>query len=150
MRSNAETFAHVAALVRLGGPRYAALGAPGHWGTTLLTLSEFSSPVVVEVPTGTPWREVLAAEALAGPVLTGGYHGTWAAAGQLAALAVEREGMAAAGLALGAGVVIPALGGCPVRMTASLGTTSAVSAGGVRPSGWHRPVGSFLDCRVPS
>lgn len=118
--SNAETFAHVAALVRLGGPRYAALGASGHWGTTLLTLSEFSSPVVVEVPTGTPWREVLAAEALAGPVLTGGYHGTWAAPGQLAALAVEREGMAAAGLALGAGVVIPALGGCPVRMTAAI------------------------------
>ena len=28
--------------------------------------------------------------------------------------------MAAAGLALGAGVVIPALGGCPVRMTAAI------------------------------
>lgn len=112
--SNAETFAHVALL--------AAARADGPPGTRLLTLSGlYAEPHVVEVPHGTPWTEVLPAKVLDRPVLVGGYHGTWAAAGALGGLTVSRESMASAGLALGAGVVLPlAAGDCPVARTAAI------------------------------
>ena len=79
--SNAETFAHVA-LVARGSDR----------GTTLLTLhGDTQRPTVREVRLGTPWHRVLDADEIAGPLLLGGYHGTWAAPGALEHLAVSRS-----------------------------------------------------------
>jgi NADH:ubiquinone oxidoreductase subunit F (NADH-binding) len=117
--SNAETWAHVGALVRLGSDAYAAYGRDrDNPGTTLLTLGGDGDAVVREVAAGTPWAEVLTADQLSRPVLTGGYHGTWAPSGALAALTVSRSEMAAQGLALGAGVVITsARTACPVERT---------------------------------
>jgi NADH:ubiquinone oxidoreductase subunit F (NADH-binding) len=56
--------------------------------------------------------------ATAGPVLLGGYHGTWARPGELAGLTVSRATLAGHGLTLGAGVVLPlAAHDCPVDTT---------------------------------
>jgi NADH:ubiquinone oxidoreductase subunit F (NADH-binding) len=113
--SNAETFAQLAAAV-LRRPA----GAPGELRTTLLTVDEPGRPRrVLEVPVGTPWPAVLTPESLRRPVLLGGYHGRWAPAGGLSDLTVSRDGLAAAGLTLGAGVVL-APRGCPLEATARI------------------------------
>ncbi len=134
--SNAETYAHVGLLAlqglsyvhRWGRAGHHGLGqsATGEPGSTLLTLDgdrhpgDTVVPTVVEVPFGTPWSEILPDDRLAGPVLLGGYHGTWAAPGELASLSVSRAELAARGLSLGAGVVLPLDEGCPVDRTADL------------------------------
>jgi len=121
--SNAETWAHVGCVLRDGGHRYAAHGTTEEPGTTLLTLPDPADPDgarVVEVDYGTPWRSVLAGQ-VDRPVLLGGFHGTWAPAGALDFLRVSRAGLAAAGLALGAGVVLPLpVNACPIRWTARI------------------------------
>jgi NADH:ubiquinone oxidoreductase subunit F (NADH-binding) len=127
--SNAETYAQVAAFV-LGGT--ADPGTPEEPGTRLLSIGEPSGGArVVEVAHGTPWQQVLAPAELAGAVLIGGYHGTWASAGGLSALTVSHEDLAGAGLSLGAGVVLPlATGACPLRFTgAVVGYLAGQSAG---------------------
>jgi NADH:ubiquinone oxidoreductase subunit F (NADH-binding) len=131
--SNAETFAQLGELVRLGPQRYAALGTPQEPGTTLLTVVEEGAPTgdeaqVLEVAHGTPWSSVLG-DRVDQPVLTGGYHGTWAAPGQLAGLTVSRLEMAAAGLALGAGVALVARS-CPLQLTARITTYLAEQSAG--------------------
>ena len=117
--SNAETFAQVGALLTAGPASYAEHGDTATPGTTLLTLAGDSpTPLVLEVPHGTPWAEVLG-EDIGRPVLLGGFHGMWARAGQLVGLTIDRDEMASRGLALGAGVVLPlADGECPLRRTA--------------------------------
>src|SRR6478672_1542848 len=120
--SNAETFAHVAVLAGEHRTAYAATGTAGEPGTRLLTLGGHGErPAVTEVAHGTRWEELLVDEALDSPVLVGGYHGSWAAPGALRGLTVSRTGMAAAGLSLGAGVVLPlSPGDCPVHRTAAI------------------------------
>lgn len=119
--SNAETYAQVASLARLGSAAYAALGTSDDPGTTLLTLTTPWRRTVVEVEHGTPWEDVLSADDLDGPVLTGGYHGTWASAGALRGRTVGRAAMSDAGLSLGAGVVLtPGPGRCPVDLTVAI------------------------------
>ncbi len=120
--SNAETFAHVALLLGAGAASYRSSGTADEPGTRLLTIGgEGGRPVVVEATHGTAWRDLLDEQVLARPVLVGGYHGTWAAPGALRDLALSRTGMAAAGLTLGAGVVLPlAAGDCPVHRTAAV------------------------------
>lgn len=120
--SNAETFAHVAALVLHGGQAYAALGTDGEPGTRLLTLGADSGTArVVEVPHGTAWADVLTLEECSGPVLLGGYHGTWAAPGALRHLAVSPAELRSLGLTLGAGVVLPLPAHvCPLEHTARI------------------------------
>ena len=108
--SNAETFAQVWALAALGGTDGLS---------TLLTLDTGGTTRVVEVPGGTRWSRVLTADQLSGPVLTGGYHGTWCAPGILDGLRVDRDELAAAGLTLGAGVVITGPC-CPVATTVGI------------------------------
>ncbi len=120
--SNAETHAQVAVLARLGAEEYARLGTAEEPGTCLVTLDgDTRHPRVREVPLGTRWSDVLPPGTLAGPVLLGGYHGTWAAPGQLAGLTVSRDELSGQDLALGAGVVLPlANGDCPLHLTADI------------------------------
>ncbi len=122
--SNAETFAQLGALARVGAEAYAAHGTDTEPGTTLLTVAAPapSTPSrVVEVAHGVPFTDVLDARQLAGACLVGGYHGTWTTGAQLAALPVSALALRARGLALGAGVVLPlGASGCPVARTAEL------------------------------
>ncbi len=100
--SNVETFAHVALLLGLGVDEYAGVGAADEPGTTLLTLlGDVPHRGVVEVPTGLPLSALVGAEP--GPVLVGGYHGTWVPGpGHLLA---SRPALRAAGAPLNAGVL---------------------------------------------
>lgn len=120
--ANAETWAQLAAVVRLGPQRYAAYGTPDEPGTTLLTLrADQGRPRVVEVAFGTPWGRVLGPDEIGRTVLLGGYHGTWAPGGALEGRTVSRVELAGHGLALGAGVVLPLpVGACPVRRSAAI------------------------------
>ena len=120
--SNAETFAHIGHLARVGSQGYAAHGTADEPGTTLLTLrGDGWDPEVREVAFGTPLDEVLDEAEMTRPLLLGGYHGTWLTPAQLRGLAVSRIDIAAAGATLGAGVMLPlAEGWCPLVRTAAL------------------------------
>jgi NADH:ubiquinone oxidoreductase subunit F (NADH-binding) len=120
--SNAETFAHLGHLARVGSAGYAAFGTAEEPGTTLLTLrGDGWDPEVREVAFGTPLSEVLTAQEMAQPLLLGGYHGTWLKPEQMRGLTVSRIGIAAAGATLGAGVMLPlAEGWCPLVRTEAL------------------------------
>jgi len=117
--SNGETFAQLALIVLRGVDTYLARGTADEPGSTLLTVLDNLGRRVVEVDFGTPWEAVLAPEGLDRPVLLGGYHGTWAAPGQLRDLTVSRTGLAEAGLALGAGVVLVPEG-CPLAFAGAI------------------------------
>jgi NADH:ubiquinone oxidoreductase subunit F (NADH-binding) len=132
--SNAETFAQVATLLALGPAGYAELGLPGEPGTTLLTVAGDSpNGVVLEVPFGVDLGLVVeyCGYDPDAAVLLGGYHGTWLPAGRARGLALSRRGLAAAGLTLGAGVVLPLdASTCPVEVTAALtGYLAGMTAG---------------------
>jgi NADH:ubiquinone oxidoreductase subunit F (NADH-binding) len=123
--SNAETFAHVGRLALLGPTEYARRGTAEEPGTTLLTLDGDSRapegrPTVLEVAYGTPWARVLPAHRLAGPVLLGGYHGSWATPGELLSLTVSPSALREHGMPVGAGVVLPLDHGCPVDRTSRI------------------------------
>ncbi|WGL51067.1 NADH-ubiquinone oxidoreductase-F iron-sulfur binding region domain-containing protein [Nocardioides sp. BP30] len=98
--SNVETFAQLALLAALGPERYARVGTTSEPGTTLVTVHRPDRGTsVVEVPHGTPLSDLIDG---VGPVLVGGYHGTWTSAG---GLTVDRPALRAAGIGWGAGVV---------------------------------------------
>ncbi|MEP7193811.1 MAG: NADH-ubiquinone oxidoreductase-F iron-sulfur binding region domain-containing protein [Actinomycetota bacterium] len=120
--SNAETFAQLGHLARVGADGYRAFGTDDEPGTTLLTLrGDGWDPVVREVAYGTPLADVLTASEMEQPLLLGGYHGTWLKPAQMQGLAVSRTDIAAAGATLGAGVVLPlAVGWCPLVRTEAL------------------------------
>ena len=114
--SNAETYAQLAVAARTGPHGYAAVGEPEEPGTVLLSVGGTAERAVVEVPTGTPLVNVLRlTRARFGPVLTGGYHGSWLAGESAGRVRVSRAGFTAAGASLGAGIVL-ALGAetCPL------------------------------------
>jgi NADH:ubiquinone oxidoreductase subunit F (NADH-binding) len=120
--SNAETFAHLGHLARVGADGYAAYGTAAEPGTTLVTLrGDGWDPVVREVAFGTPLADVLTAAEMNQPLLLGGYHGTWLKPAQLQGLTVSRMDIAADGATLGAGVLLPlAAGWCPLLRTEAL------------------------------
>lgn len=123
--SNAETFGHVGRLTLLGPSHYARHGRQGEPGTTLLTLDgdipgAEGRPTVVEVEYGTPWTEVLPAHRLRGPILLGGYHGSWVAPGGLLDHSVSVTALREVGVPLGAGIVLPLDAGCPVDRTSHI------------------------------
>ena len=120
--SNAETFAHIGHLARVGPQGYAAHGTALEPGTTLLTLrGDGMDPEVREVAYGTALALVLDEAEMTRPLLLGGYHGTWLRPEQLRGLALSRNDIAAAGATLGAGVILPlAEGWCPLVRTAAL------------------------------
>lgn len=129
--SNAETFAQLGVLVLRGREGYTGMGTDHSPGTTLLTLrGDSGAPVVLEVAHGTPWHEVLGAD-VNRPVLLGGFHGTWTRAGGLVGLTVDRDELAAQGLALGAGVVLPLPDDeCPLHRTSGLAAYLAGQSAG--------------------
>ncbi|MEO9140567.1 MAG: NADH-ubiquinone oxidoreductase-F iron-sulfur binding region domain-containing protein [Jatrophihabitans sp.] len=105
--ANAETFAQVAVLLRLGPHRFGETGTGREPGTTLITVGgAVGRPGVVEIPFGTPLGIVLAAVGSAEPqaVVLGGYHGGWHA--PIPQIRLSRDGLAAAGGTFGAGVVL--------------------------------------------
>ena len=120
--SNAETFAHLGHLARVGSAGYAAHGTADEPGTTLLTLrGDGWDPEVREVAFGTPLEDVLTGAEMAQPLLLGGYHGTWLRPQALPGLTVSRNAIAAAGATIGAGVMLPlAVGWCPLVRTVAL------------------------------
>lgn len=122
--SNAETFAQLAVLLRVGPHRFADTGTRAEPGTTLLTIGgAVGRPGVVEIPLGTPLGIVLAAAHAAPPraIIIGGYHGSWLTPHP--DLRLSREGVAAAGGAFGAGVLLVV-----DDMTCALGELARVTA----------------------
>ena len=78
--ANAETLAQLALLARFGPDWFAALGSPTEPGTVLITVGgAVPAPGVVEVPTGTALRDVLACAGAppTGWALVGGLAGGW-------------------------------------------------------------------------
>jgi NADH:ubiquinone oxidoreductase subunit F (NADH-binding) len=121
--SNAETFAHVATLARIGPERYAAQGHPGAPGTVLLTVDgDGAAPAVVEVAGGSRLVDAVGTRWQPGqPLLIGGYHGTWMDGADVVAARLDRTLLAESGFALGAGVLLPlAAGTCPLPRTARI------------------------------
>jgi NADH:ubiquinone oxidoreductase subunit F (NADH-binding) len=122
--SNAETYAHVAVAASLGAAEYTTAGLPDEPGTTLLTVAgDGPGGVVLEVPFGVELHRVLeyCGYATDGPVLMGGYHGTWLPADEVGRRRISRADLTAAGSSLGAGVILPLdPASCPVTVTARI------------------------------
>ncbi|MCA1781751.1 MAG: NADH-ubiquinone oxidoreductase-F iron-sulfur binding region domain-containing protein [Dermatophilaceae bacterium] len=124
--SNAESFAHLAAIVRWGPVRYAAHGTQDEPGTTLLTLSTppapdgaFAGVRVVEVEHGDPAWRVLDPAALEAPLLVGGFHGAWVHPREVPEVRWSNRHLREIGATLGAGAVLSLKdGSCPVAETA--------------------------------
>lgn len=109
---NVETLAHLALIARYGGPWFAAVGASGAPGTTLVTVGgAVADPGVIEVPTGTPVADILAARGgVIEPIrgfLTGGYGGAWVAATELVETTWDPDSVRQAGGVIGASVLWP-------------------------------------------
>jgi NADH:ubiquinone oxidoreductase subunit F (NADH-binding)/ferredoxin len=119
--SNAETYAQLALLARLGPGGYRRLGTEKEPGTVLLTVS---GSAVIEVPAGVPLVEVLrrCGVGIGQGVLVGGYHGAWLTPEAAAVAEVSRESMSKLGATLGAGIVVPL-----PRNTCPLGEVTAVA-----------------------
>jgi NADH:ubiquinone oxidoreductase subunit F (NADH-binding) len=100
--SNVETFAQLGLLLSLGVNEFSSVGSIEEPGTTLVTLlGDVPHTGVIEVPTGLSLAALIGARP--GPVLVGGYHGTWVdGPGDLT---ICRPALRAAGVPLNAGVI---------------------------------------------
>ncbi len=120
---NVETLAHIALIARFGPAWFRQAGQADAPGSMLATVSgAVTAPGVYEVEVGTPVGEVLelsGVHADAGPLLIGGYFGTWHNLGDVAALPLAVTALRAAGASPGAGVLValPA-GACGLAETA--------------------------------
>lgn len=111
--SNAETWAQLARCVLM----------PEAQATTLLTFGgESGAPNVSEVVLGSRFGDALPANWSADvPVLVGGYHGVWTTVDSIADKRIDHDSLRAAGVPLGAGVVLTVSGWeCPITMTARI------------------------------
>jgi NADH:ubiquinone oxidoreductase subunit F (NADH-binding)/ferredoxin len=132
--SNAETFAQLALAARLGSHGYATVGTRTEPGTVLLTVGGSAShPGVVETPTGVRLADVLrlCGATIGAGVLVGGFHGKWITPAAVTRAVVSRDGLAAVGGTLGAGIVLPlGEGTCPLgEVTRVLQYLAGESAG---------------------
>jgi len=126
--SNAETFAHTAALAAVGPAVYRQLGRHEEPGTTLLSVGgdgivDVSTAMVGEVQHGTSMVEVLGS--LGGPppaaVLLGGYHGIWVPWELMSQVTVSRHTALGGTPALGPGIVLPlSAERCPLDVNADI------------------------------
>ena len=126
--SNVETFAQLAILCSLGTRDYASVGHPDEPGTTLVTVwGDVAFPGVAEVPTGMALPALLGPGE--GPVLVGGYHGTWVDSAD--GLVIARPALRAAGAPLNAGVLarLPADACALAEVAAVAGWLASESAG---------------------
>jgi NADH:ubiquinone oxidoreductase subunit F (NADH-binding) len=90
---NVETLAHVAQIARNGARWFRGLGTRGEPGTMLVTVDG----AVREVPIG-----IALSDLVSGPVLVGGYHGTWL---RTPAARLSRASLAPFGASPGAGML---------------------------------------------
>lgn len=120
---NAETHANVALIARHGADWFRSVGTSRQPGTLITTVSGHGRTTVVEVPYGTPIRDVLhAASVPFDPVavLLGGYGGTWLAGDHLDR-GCDNESLQGVGANIGAGVIVAvAPQGCGVAETARI------------------------------
>jgi NADH:ubiquinone oxidoreductase subunit F (NADH-binding) len=108
---NVETLAHLALIARNGAQWFRALGTTDDPGTTLLTVSgALSRPGVYEIGLGTPLRSLMHVAGRppesSGPVLVGGYCGTWLPAGAVDQIRFSRESLGRFGASQGCGAVV--------------------------------------------
>ena len=116
----------LAAVVLWGVDGYAAHGTPEEPGTSLLTLTTppgadgvFTDVHVVEVEHGDGAAAVLDADALASPLLVGGFHGAWVHPRDVPGLEWSSAALGEVGARLGAGALLSLSdGSCPVSETA--------------------------------
>jgi NADH:ubiquinone oxidoreductase subunit F (NADH-binding) len=107
---NVETLAHVALIARRGPTWFRRAGTAGDPGTALVTISGSGRPpLVFEIERGAHLALVAGAAGIArdqvGPVLIGGYFGTWLNSANAWASRLDAEGLASAGAAFGCGAV---------------------------------------------
>lgn len=107
--SNVETLANIALIARYGSTWFRSVGDPQEPGTMLVTLSGALEQGIVEIPTGLPIPQLLAA-AGADPgalraVLIGGYHGTWLAPADFGEARLSRAALKPLGATPGAGII---------------------------------------------
>ena len=116
---NVETLAHLALILRHGAAWFRSVGSPGEPGSMLITMAgAVRRPGVYEIETGTPVGALIelaggaaappaapAAPAALGPLLIGGYFGTWAEAAAALPLPFSSAGLAPVGASPGAGVI---------------------------------------------
>jgi NADH:ubiquinone oxidoreductase subunit F (NADH-binding) len=107
---NVETLANVALIARFGPAWYRQSGLADAPGTMLTTVSgAVAAPGVYEIEVGTPVGDVLAmAGALpdTGPLLIGGYFGTWHDPASVAGLPMAATALRQVGASPGAGVLV--------------------------------------------
>jgi len=126
---NAETLAQLGLIARCGADWFRRLGTPADPGTFLASITgsgpaTVAHPGVLEVPRGTPLREVLTAagtnlDRVAG-VLVGGYHGAWVPPSQIDTLLTTAD-LARFDASPGAGIIhVLDRGTCPLEMSASV------------------------------
>lgn len=123
--SNAETFAHVALIVRHGADWFRSIGVESDPGTLLLTISDGTTHFVVEAPTGAAMTDAITSVGgsleRCSAVLLGGYAGTWASPEDVAAMTLDRDALQRVGQSLGVGqVALLPEDGCYLRETASI------------------------------
>jgi NADH:ubiquinone oxidoreductase subunit F (NADH-binding) len=122
---NVESLAYAAMIARLGPAWYLEAGRSETRGTTLITIAGAPQSGVVEVELGTTVAELAERGGVphrpGGPVLLGGYFGTWVAGESSWNLPLDPVGLRRTGATLGAGIVAfldPAE--CGVRMSARI------------------------------
>ena len=136
--SNAESYAHLAAVVLWGVDGYAAHGTPDEPGTSMLTLTTppgrdgvFRDVHVVEVEHGAAASVVLEPESLRSPLLVGGFHGSWVHPRDVPSLQWSNEVLGEVGARLGAGSLLSLSdGACPVWETSRYTTYLARESAG--------------------
>jgi NADH:ubiquinone oxidoreductase subunit F (NADH-binding) len=121
---NVESLSHLALIARHGAGWFRAAGLPDEPGTMLCSVSgDVTAPTVVEVPIGTPVRDILAAAG--GPagelrgLLVGGYHGAWLRPADVDRVRMSFADLKPLGASPGAGVLV-VLGPdrCPLELSA--------------------------------
>jgi ferredoxin len=131
---NAETFAQLAVLAKLGPRRYRAVGSAAEPGTVLLTVAGAGgAAVVVETPAGVPLHTVLelCGVTVGAGVLVGGFHGRWLTPAAASEVLVSRESLGRSGGVLGAGIVVAVSPDtCPVGEVARVASYLAVESAG--------------------
>ena len=106
---NVESLAHAALIARFGDAWYREAGRGETRGTSLVTISGTRSPGVLEIELGTTIGELAewsgATGSYGGPVLLGGYFGTWVAGEDAWRMPLDPAELKRNGAAFGAGVV---------------------------------------------